>query len=105
MASSFFSGPLAGEDWPFAIFCGVLLALPFGYLALEGPTSLRPWIVALLVTACFWGLIIVMIFLSARDQSGVNFGIVPIALASPVVVTIAAWLALDNRGPGDDSHH
>ncbi len=27
---------LPGEEWPFAIFWGLLLAAPFGYLALEG---------------------------------------------------------------------
>jgi hypothetical protein len=85
---------LTGEDWPFALFYGVLFAFPFGYLALEGIKAWLPWVVAIVTTACFWGALIVSILMSVRDKSGVNFGMGLLMLASPLIVTACAWVAV-----------
>jgi hypothetical protein len=83
-----------GEDWPFALFEGMLLAIPFGYLALEGSKAWLPWIVAMVLTIFFWGAVIASVIASVRDRSGVNFGIAFVMLAAPFVVTAAAWFAV-----------
>jgi hypothetical protein len=73
---------------------GVFFALPFGYLALEGAKAWFPWVVAIGLTGCFWGVIIASAVISARNESGVNFGMIPVMFASPIVVTVAAWAAV-----------
>ena len=51
-------------------------------------------VVAAVLSACFWGGLIVSAIISARDQMGVNFGMILVMLASPFVVTTGAWLAV-----------
>ena len=87
-------GHMPGEEWPFELFYGVLLAIPFAYLGLEGTKAWFPWIVAATLTACFWGALIASVIISVRDRSGVNFGMGLVMLASPFVVTAAAWFAV-----------
>jgi len=86
-------GPLPSEEWPFELFYGVLLALPFGYLALDGTKKWLPWVVAHVLTALFWGALIVSTVISAEDQTGVNFRMGLVMLTSPFVTTFGAWLA------------
>ncbi|WP_395622240.1 hypothetical protein [Sphingomonas daechungensis] len=93
IVSSVLRGPV-GEDWPFAILYGVLLAVPFGYLALEGARNWMPWIVAIALTACFWGALIGSSIFSARHHTGVYFGMGLVMLASPIIVTFSAWAAV-----------
>jgi hypothetical protein len=85
---------LTGEDWPFALFYGLLFALPFGYLALEGVRAWLPWVVAAVATACFWGALIASVVSGMRDNTGVDFGMGLLMLASPFVVTACAWIAV-----------
>ena len=87
-------GLVLSEEWPFALFWGVVLAIPFAYLGLEGTKAWFPWIVAVALTACFWGALIASVIMSVRDRSGVNFGMVLVMLASPFVVTVGAWFAV-----------
>ena len=87
-------GEMPAAELPIALFWGALLATPFGYLALEGPKSSLPWLVASGLTACFWGALIISAIFSARDKTGVNFGMGLIMLASPIVVTYAARRAV-----------
>lgn len=86
-------GSLPSAEWPFALFEGVLVALPFGYLAMDGAKNWLPWLIAIVLTALFWGAVEVSAVISARDQTGVNFGMLPVMLASPFVITFGAWLA------------
>ena len=84
---------MPSEEWPFQLFQGVLLAIPFGYLAIGGTRDWLPWSVASLLTVLIWGAYIVSIISSARDHSGVNFGMTLVMLMSPFVTTLAAWFA------------
>jgi hypothetical protein len=90
---SVLTGPLPGEEWPFALFYGLLLAVPFAYLALDGTRHWLPWLVATLLTALSWGALSASVISSARDQTGANIGMGLLMLASPVVITVGAWLA------------
>ena len=94
--AAFSLGVPLSEEWPFALFFGLLLAAPFGYLALEGTKAWLPWAVAVVLSACFWGALSASIIISARDQTGVNFGMGLVMLGSPFVVTGGAWLALQS---------
>jgi len=85
---------MTGEEWPFALFHGLLLAIPFGYLGLEGGKAWLPWIVAVGLTACFSAALILSILASVRDQSGANIGMGWLMIAWPFVVTGGAWLAV-----------
>jgi hypothetical protein len=87
-------GQMPGEEWPFALFYGVLLAAPFAYLGVEGTKAWIPWLVVVALTACFWGALIASVIISVRDQSGVNFGMALVMLASPFIVTVGAWFAV-----------
>jgi hypothetical protein len=80
-------GPsLPGEEWPFALLWGAVFALPFGYLALA-TRRWKPWVFTGFLTACIWG---ALFFITARGEPGVNFGIVLLMLAAPILITVAA---------------
>ena len=97
LAAMVWSGPLLGEELPYALFYGLLLAIPFGYLALDGTRHWLPWFVAVAMTVGFWGALIGSAIISAREQSGVNFGMGLVMLASPILTTLSAWLANRKR--------
>ena len=79
---------MPGEEWPFALIWGVLLAAPFGYLGLDGTKDWFPWTVAVGLTVLIWG---AFIAIAIRSAPGVNFGAALAMLAAPIVVTAAAW--------------
>ena len=79
---------MPGEEWPFALFWGVLLAAPFGYLGLDGTKNWLPWTVAIGLTALFWGAFIASVILG---EPGVNFGKAIAMLVVPIVITAATW--------------
>ena len=79
---------MPGEEWPFALFWGALLAAPFVYLGLDGTRDWLPWAVAIGLTVLFWGAFSASVVLS---EPGVNFGTAFAMLAVPIVVTAAAW--------------
>lgn len=90
---SVLTGPLPGAEWPVALFFGLLVAVPFAYLALSGTTAWLPWVVTTLLTVLFWGASATSVLISARHQTGLNVWIVVVMFASPFVITFAAWLA------------
>lgn len=96
-AVSMMAETLPGEEWPFALLFGLFLAAPFAYLGLDGTKDWFPWLVAVLLTALFWGALAVSVIISARDQSGVNIGMGLAMLASPFVTTLATWAANRHR--------
>jgi hypothetical protein len=91
IALSVFGPGLPGEEWPFAIFWGVIFAVPFGYLALA-TRKWRPWVFTAFLTICVWG---ALIFITARGAPGVGFGIVLLMLAAPILITVGAWTMVD----------
>ncbi|MGH6658284.1 MAG: hypothetical protein ACREBM_01390, partial [Sphingomicrobium sp.] len=54
-----------------------------------------PWLVAILLTLCFWSAYFVTILLGARDGTGANIGIGLIMLLSPFVIGVGAWVAAE----------
>ena len=76
------------------LMLGVLFTLPFGYLALEGTKAWFPWVVAIVLTGFFWGVLILSVVDGARNSSGVNFEMIPVLLASPILITCSAWAAV-----------
>jgi hypothetical protein len=93
-AMSAFSATLPVVEWPFALFLGVIFALPFGYLALA-TRKWGPWVFTALLTACIWG---AFVFMTASGEPGVNFGIGFLMLAVPVLITALAAGAVHMTG-------
>lgn len=92
---AFLLGHLPGQSWPFALFNGVFLAVPFGYLALEGTKAWLPWVVATALSSCFWGALIADAHISAREGTGSDFSVgLIIIVLSPLVTTTGAWMAV-----------
>jgi hypothetical protein len=89
-------GSMPSDDWPFALFEGVILAIPFGYLAVESPKSWFPWFIAVVFTSGFCAVALWMVWDSSQYQSGVNFAIIPLMILSPIVTTAAAWAAVQS---------
>ena len=87
-------GDQLSDEWMFLLLGGLMLALPFGYLALDGTKAWLPWAVAIGLTVFFWGALIVSAWIAGRNQSGMNFGIVLVMLASPFVITGCTWAAV-----------
>ena len=79
---------MPGGEWPFALFWGLLLALPFAYLGINGTNDWVPWTVTVGLTILFWGAFVASVVLSSP---GVNFGTAFAMLAVPIVITVAAW--------------
>jgi len=55
-------------EQPFLLFQSLLLAVPFGYLAVDGTRDWLPWSVAILVTGLFWGAYVASIEIGARGS-------------------------------------
>ena len=83
-------GDQLSDEWMPLILNGLIIALPFGYLALDGTKSWLPWLVAIGLTALFWGALVV----SALQGTGVNFAMIPAMFASPFVITGCTWAAV-----------
>ena len=81
---------MPGGEWPVALFWGLLLAAPFGYLGLDGTKDWLPWTVTVGLTALFWGAFIASLILSGP---GVNLGSALAMLAAPIFITAAAWMS------------
>ena len=79
---------------PGLLLHGAILALPFGYLALDGIKPWLPWLVVIGLTILFWGAYLASVIISARDRSGVNFGMLLVMLASPFVIIACAQAAV-----------
>ena len=84
-------GEQISDQWMPLIFNGLMLALPYGYLALDGTKARLPWLVAIGLTILFWGALFVSALIGGP---GVNFGMVLVMLASPIVITSCTWAAV-----------
>ena len=100
VATSVLGETLPAEEWPFALFWGVVFALPFAYLTLAARAWL-PWVLTAILTACIWGALVAAVVITTREEPGVNFWIVLIMLAAPAVITAGAATAvhLTQRDP------
>lgn len=81
------------EEWPFLILQALLAGAPFAILALIGIRSKLPWLVALFLTLCVWGLLFYSVILAARDGTGANIGMGWLMLVAPIIISAAAVAA------------
>ena len=97
--SSFVFGPprggIASEEWPILLFQVLFAGAPFGVLALKGVRAKMPWLVALVLTICFWGALFYSVWLAARDQTGANIGMGWLMIASPLFIAGIALIAAE----------
>ena len=84
---------MPAEEWPILLFQVLLVALPFGLLALAGVKARMPWLVAVGLTLGFWIVFFVSVLISARDGTGANIGMGLIMLVSPIPIASGAWIA------------
>lgn len=89
-------GPeLSYEFFPLLLF-GISLALPFGYVALEGTKAWLPWLVVIGLTIVFWGATVGYAIIGARNQIGVPIALGLVIFAFPIVITVFAWAAVQH---------
>lgn len=82
-------GLVLSEEWFFLLLLGLMLALPFGYLALDGTRDWLPWSVATLLSVICWG------FLFRFGGPGPGAALISVAI--PLIVTAAAWVSNRNE--------
>ena len=80
------------EEWGVFLFQVLLVAAPFGLLAVAGVGGRWPWGVALVLTAMFWGIYLAVALSSRGDGTGANIGLGLLMLGSPVIVVAAGFL-------------
>jgi ABC-type transport system involved in multi-copper enzyme maturation permease subunit len=85
-------GGVPAEEWPILLLQILIAGAPFGILALTGMRAKLPWLVAVILTVCFWGTLFFSAWIAARDQTGANIGMGLLMLASPLLITGAALL-------------
>ncbi|HUG45021.1 MAG TPA: hypothetical protein VMK31_00730 [Sphingomicrobium sp.] len=90
VAMSVLGQTLPAEEWPFALFWGVIFALPFAYLALA-TSAWQPWVLTAILSACIWGALMAAV---AREEAGVSLWLVLFMVAAPVAITAGAALAV-----------
>lgn len=92
-------GPLEipPDEWPTLLLHVLLAASPFGILSWAGIRGKLPWIVAVLLTVCFWGAFYVSVLVAEPDQ-GANIGMGWLMLLSPALIAGGAWLAAELMG-------
>ena len=88
-------GELLTEGWPLLLFQVVIAGAPFGVLAHRGIRTKLPWIVAVVLTVCFWSALLYSGWLVMRDQTGANIGMGWLMLLSPFFISGAALIAAD----------
>ena len=86
-------GGVPFEEWPFVLIQVLIAAAPFGILARKGIRAKLPWLVAAILTVCFWGALFYSAWLAARDQTGANIGMGLVMLASPLLIAGGALVA------------
>ena len=87
--------PLAvGDEWDIYLFQMLLIAAPFGVLALAGVNGKGPWLAGGALTALFWGdyLYAGIHYQLSGDRSGADIGLGIIMLISPVVICIVCGI-------------
>ena len=85
---------IPAEEWPFLLFQVLLVSAPFGLLSLAGIRAKLPWLVAALLTVCFWGAYFASGLIAARERTGANIGMGLLMLLSPAVIAGGAWAAV-----------
>jgi hypothetical protein len=87
------------EEWGVFLFQALIVAIPFGLLALSGVRDRIPWLVGLALTTAFWGYYLFdgIRYQLGGDKSGVNFGLAFLMLASPAVISAACLVAAKAR--------
>ena len=86
---------LLTEGWPLLLFQVLIAGAPFGVLAQKGVRAKLPWLVAFVLTICFWSALFYSGWLAARDQTGANIGMGWLMLASPFFITGGALIAAE----------
>jgi len=93
------------EEWGVFLFQMLLVAAPFGMLALMDVGRWLPWLVGLALTLAFWGYYLFegLSYQWHPDGSGANIGLGLLLLVSPFIVGIAclganAWQRRNSRG-------
>lgn len=85
------SPPNPMEDWGRYLFQAALIAVPFGFLVLNGVSAKTPWITAVLLTAVVWGFVLAATF--QRPWRANDMGLALLTLLSPVITTAGAFAA------------
>lgn len=80
------------EEWSVFHFQALIVAAPFGVLALSPVNTKATWLTAALLTALFWGLLLAVGF--AQRGTGANIGLGGLMMLSPLII-IAGAFAVD----------
>jgi peptidoglycan/LPS O-acetylase OafA/YrhL len=92
--ASVYLGSLVDTDDIFFLVMQVLwVSIPFLVLALKPVDSVMAWIVGLIATLALWAAYFYTAFISHRDHSGVDFGMVFALLLSPFLILALSLLA------------
>lgn len=83
------------EEAPLFITWAVQIALPFAALALIKARDWQSWVIGILLTAVFWGALILDPFL--RDGGGANIGLGLVMIVSPFIIFVVC-LAVSSAG-------
>jgi len=86
-------GGLSWEEWPFLLVQILIAGAPFGVLVVKRIKAKLPWLVAGILTLCFWSMLAYSVSQAARDETGANIGMGWTMLVSPLVIAGAALLA------------
>ena len=81
------------DEWGPYLFNMLLVAAPFALLEMAGVRGPYSWGTALAVTVLIWSLVLAAGLIGAAEGTGVNFGVVFLLLASPVIVAGAGLAA------------
>lgn len=81
------------DEWSAFLFQILLVAAPFGLLALFGVRDRAAWVLGLGVTALLWGYYLYdgIRYQLSGDTSGVNMGLAFLLMVSPVFISIACF--------------
>ena len=85
--------PRLGEEWYVYLFQMLMVAFPFGLLALAEIRRRAPWIVGLVLTFSFWGYYLYegVAYQWNPDGSGANIGLGLLMFASPFIISGACF--------------
>jgi len=77
-----------GEEWPIYLVQMLLVAAPFGLLALAGAKGKAPWLAGLTMTVVFWSYYFYdgIRYQQSGDTSGANIGLGVLMLLSPILI-------------------
>lgn len=82
------------EEWSIFLFQMLLVAGPFGLLALSGVNEKLPWVIGLILTLAFWGFYVGVVLATRGDGSGANIGLGILMLASPLIIAASSTVSV-----------